>query len=196
MFFPESEAITCFFCIVMKKMVIFFYPILARSNCNMLCLLSVDDVCVLFIVYVRICVAAVNLTLQDSLYYCLPEWVHNEKLQTYLNKMICFPTCFVQFLIPLSWNHLLSEQGRRFSKEDLLQKYFFFFFSNVKGFMSWNLLLGLWWRQHVNCLGFCLPVIPVPCYYGRLFLFSIFQCLAVCCAIYGKKYQNLYVFLI
>lgn len=162
----------------------------------MLCLLSVDDVCVLFIVYVRICVAAVNLTLQDSLYYCLPEWVHNEKLQTYLNKMICFPTCFVQFLIPLSWNHLLSEQGRRFSKEDLLQKLFFFFFSNVKGFMSWNLLLGLWWRQHVNCLGFCLPVIPVPCYYGRLFLFSIFQCLAVCCAIYGKKYQNLYVFLI
>lgn len=196
MFFPESEAITCFFCIIMKKMVIFFYPILARSNCNMLCLLSVDDVCVLFIVYVRICVAAVNLTLQDSLYYCLPEWVHNEKLQTYLNKMICFPTCFVQFLIPLSWNHLLSEQGRRFSKEDLLQKLLFFFFSNVKGFMSWNLLLGLWWRQHVNCLGFCLPVIPVPCYYGRLFLFSIFQCLAVCCAIYGKKYQNLYVFLI
>lgn len=51
-------------------------------------------------------------------------------------------------------------------------------------------------KQHVNCLGFCLPVIPVPCYYGRLFLLSIFQCLAVCCAIYGKKYQNLYVFLI
>lgn len=199
MFFPESEAITCFFCIVMKKMVIFFYPFLARSNCNMLCLLSVDDVCVLFIVYVRICVAAVNLTLQDSLYCCLPEWVHNEKLQTYLNKMICFPTCFVQFLIPLSWNHLLSEQGRRFSKEDekfTSKKIFFFLVSNVKGFMSWNLLLGLWWRQHVNCLGFCLPVIPVPCYYGRLFLFSIFQCLAVCCAIYGKKYQNLYVFLI
>lgn len=96
----------------------FFYPFLARSNCNMLCLLSVDDVCVLFIVYVRICVAAVNLTLQDSLYCCLPEWVHNEKLRTYLNKMICFPTCFVQFLIFLSWNHLLSEQGRRFSKED------------------------------------------------------------------------------
>lgn len=45
----------------------FFYPFFARSNCNMLCLLSVDDVCVLFIVYVRICVAAVNLTLQDSL---------------------------------------------------------------------------------------------------------------------------------
>lgn len=45
----------------------FFYPFLARSNCNMLCLLSVDDVCVLFIVYVRICVAAVNLTLQDFL---------------------------------------------------------------------------------------------------------------------------------
>lgn len=132
MFFPESEAITCFFCIIMKKMVIFFYPILARSNCNMLCLLSVDDVCVLFIVYVRICVAAVNLTLQDSLYYCLPEWVHNEKLQTYLNKMICFPTCFVQFLIPLSWNHLLSEQGRRFSKEDLLQKLLFFFFQMLK----------------------------------------------------------------
>lgn len=130
MFFPESEAITCFFCIVMKKMVIFFYPFLARSNCNMLCLLSVDDVCVLFIVYVRICVAAVNLTLQDSLYCCLPEWVHNEKLQTYLNKMICFPTCFVQFLIPLSWNHLLSEQGRRFSKEDekfTSKKYFFVF---------------------------------------------------------------------
>lgn len=182
-----------------EKIVIFFYPFLARSNCNMLCLLSVDDVCVLFIVYVRICVAAVNLTLQDSLYCCLPEWVHNEKLQTYLNKMICFPTCFVQFLIPLSWNHLLSEQSRRFSKEDekfITLKKIFFMFSNVKGFMSWNLLLGLWWRQHVNCLGFCLPVIPVPCYYGRLFLFSIFQCLAVCCAIYGKKYQNLYVFLI
>lgn len=45
----------------------FFLPFFARSNCNMLCLLSVDDVCVLFIVYVRICVAAVNLTLQDSL---------------------------------------------------------------------------------------------------------------------------------
>lgn len=135
MFFPESEAITCFFCIVMKKMVIFFYPFLARSNCNMLCLLSVDDVCVLFIVYVRICVAAVNLTLQDSLYCCLPEWVHNEKLQTYLNKMICFPTCFVQFLIPLSWNHLLSEQGKRFSKEDeklTSKKNFFFCFQMLK----------------------------------------------------------------
>lgn len=66
MFFPESEAITCFFFHCYEKMVIFL-SFFARSNCNMLCLLSVDDVCVLFIVYVRICVAAVNLTLQDSL---------------------------------------------------------------------------------------------------------------------------------
>lgn len=42
------------------------------------------------------------------------------------------------------------------------------------------------------------------CYTGTMLLWqivsliSIFQCLAVCCAIhvYGKKYQNLYVFLI
>lgn len=63
MFFFESEVIICFFCIVMKKMVIFFYFFLVRLNCNMLCLLFVDDVCVLFIVYVRICVVAVNFTL-------------------------------------------------------------------------------------------------------------------------------------
>lgn len=48
--------------------------------------------------------------------------------------MVCFPTCFVQFLIPLSWNRLLSEQGRRFSKEDekFTLKKNFFLFSNVK----------------------------------------------------------------
>lgn len=122
MFFPESEAITCFFCIVMKKMVIFFYPFLARSNCNMLCLLSVDDVCVLFIVYVRICVAAVNLTLQDSLYIAVYQnecTMRNcKEMQTYLNEMIIFQLVLFNFLIPLSWNHLLSEQGRRFSKKD------------------------------------------------------------------------------
>lgn len=58
-----------------------------------------------------------------------------KEMQTYLNKMIFFPTCFVQFLIPLSWNHLLSELGRRFSKEDekfTLKKFFFFCFQMLK----------------------------------------------------------------
>lgn len=168
MFFPESEAITCFFCIIMKKMVIFFYPILARSNCNMLCLLSVDDVCVLFIVYVRICVAAVNLTLQDSLYCCLPEWVHNEKLQTYLNKMVCFPTCFVQFLIPLSWNRLLSEQGRRFSKEDekFTLKKNFFCFQMLKNVMKFA--FGPLVKTICKLSGFLFA-----CYTGTLLLWQI-----------------------
>lgn len=61
--------------------------------------------------------------------------MHNEKLQRNANiseQNDFFPTCVVQFLIPLSWNHLLSEQGRRFSKEDLLQKLFFFFFQMLK----------------------------------------------------------------
>lgn len=178
-----------------EKIVIFFYPFLARSNCNMLCLLSVDDVRVLFIVYVRVCVAAVNLMLQDSLYCCLPEWVHNEKLQTYLSKMICFPTCFVQFLIPLSWIRLLSEQGRRFSKEDekFTSKIFFLFlFSNVKGFMSWNLLLGLWWRQHVNCLGFCYTGTMLLWQIVSLQYISMFSCLL--CHIWEKISKSVCIF--
>lgn len=148
MFFPESEAITCFFFHCYEKMVIFL-SFFARSNCNMLCLLSVDDVCVLFIVYVRICVAAVNLTLQDSLLLFTrmsAQW----EIANISEQNDFFPTWFVQFLIPLSWNHLLSEQGRRFTKEDekfTLKKNNFFLFSNVKGFMSWNLLLGLWWNN-------------------------------------------------
>lgn len=58
-----------------------------------------------------------------------------KEMQTYLNKMIFFQTCFVQFLIPLSWNHLLSEQGKRFSKEDeklTSKKNFFFCFQMLK----------------------------------------------------------------
>lgn len=55
-----------------------------------------------------------------------------KEMQTYLNEMIIFQLVLFNFLIPLSWNHLLSEQGRRFSKEDLLQKLFFFFFQMLK----------------------------------------------------------------
>lgn len=68
--------------------------------------------------------------------------MHNEKLQRNANisdQNDFFPTCVVQFLIPLSWNHLLSEQSRRFSKEDekfITLKKKIFMFSNVKGFMS------------------------------------------------------------
>lgn len=186
-----------------EKMVIFFYPFLARSNCNMLCLLSVDDVCVLFIVYVRICVAAVNLTLQDSrlLFTRMSaQWEIAKKCKHIWTKWFFSNLCCSIFdsfkLHGITFFQNRVEDFQRKMKNLLQKNIFLFLFSNVKGFMSWNLLLGLWWRQYVNCLGFCLPVIPVPCYYGRLFLFSIFQCLAVCCAIYGKKYQNLYVFLI
>lgn len=63
-----------------------------------------------------------------------------KEMQTYLNEMIIFQLVLFNFLIPLSWNHLYSEQGRRFSKEDekftLIKKKSFFWFSNVKGFMS------------------------------------------------------------
>lgn len=63
-----------------------------------------------------------------------------KEMQTYLNEMIIFQLVLFNFLIPLSWNHLYSEQGRRFSKEDekftLIKKNSFFWFSNVKGFMS------------------------------------------------------------
>lgn len=64
--------------------------------------------------------------------------MHNEKLQRNANiseQNDFFSTCFVQFFIPLSWNHLLSEQGRRFSKEDekfTLKKNFFVCFRMLK----------------------------------------------------------------
>lgn len=58
-----------------------------------------------------------------------------KEMQTYLNEMIIFQLVLFNFLIPLSWNHLYSEQGRRFSKEDekfTLKKIFFFCFRMLK----------------------------------------------------------------
>lgn len=50
-----------------------------------------------------------------------------KEMQTYLNEMIIFQLVLFSFFIPLSWNHLLSEQGRRFSKKDEKFKFFLCF---------------------------------------------------------------------
>lgn len=163
MFFPESEAITCFFCIVMKKWWIFL-PFFC-------CLLSVDDVCVLFIVYVRICVAAVNLTLQDSLYCCLPEWVHNEKLQRNANiseQNDFFSNLFCSIFDSFKLESLLSEQGRRFSKEDekFTLKKNFFCFQMLKNVMKFA--FGPLVKTTCKLSGFLFA-----CYTGTMLLWQI-----------------------
>lgn len=52
--YRKVKAFYCFFFFIgkKKKIVGIFKHFFARSNCNMSCLLFVDDVCMLFIVYV------------------------------------------------------------------------------------------------------------------------------------------------
>lgn len=91
-----------------------------------------------------------------------------KEMQTYLNKMIFFPTCVVQFLIPLSWNRLLSEQGRRFSKEDekFTLKKNFFLFSNVKECHE----ICFWAFGETTCK---LSGFLFACYTGTMLLWQI-----------------------
>lgn len=63
---------------------------------------------------------------------------------------------------------------------------FFFLFSTLKAFCH-DVSFWASGEDNMKTVWVCLPVIPVPCYYGRLLLFSIFQCLAVCCAIFWEK---------